>query len=115
MSEKLICAACKNSTMTWINPEMDDLLENGIMKCKKCGAEFKGMEEWHRQYMIGVTETNRHAFFKVRFYRDNKWHFGGKTEDKEIAENWYKNYLEVYEKAELYEHLVTENITKLKG
>ena len=48
MGERLICPACKESDMTWLDPDMDDLLEEGIMKCNKCQAEFKGIPGWYK-------------------------------------------------------------------
>lgn len=58
MSEKLICAECRESNMKWIDPDISDLLENGIMKCEKCGAEFKGINEWYKTYMR-IEDGNR--------------------------------------------------------
>lgn len=46
MGEPLICPKCKKSTMKWLDPDQEDLLENGIMECIKCKAQFKGIFGW---------------------------------------------------------------------
>ena len=46
MGESLICPECKKSIMKWLDPLQDDLLENGIMECKGCKAQFKGIVGW---------------------------------------------------------------------
>jgi hypothetical protein len=46
MGEPLICPNCGKGTMKWVDPDREDLFENGTMKCVKCGKEFKGFPEW---------------------------------------------------------------------
>jgi hypothetical protein len=55
----LICPKCDDSGMTWLDPEMDRLLEEGIMKCDGCGAEFKGIPGWQRA-MRSKRDRQRH-------------------------------------------------------
>ena len=40
MGEPLICPSCRKSTMIWLDPDMEDLLDNGIMECESCKAQF---------------------------------------------------------------------------
>ena len=44
----LICPTCMNSNMTWLDPDREDLLDNGIMECDdtECGAQFIGIAGW---------------------------------------------------------------------
>jgi len=37
-----------NSNMTWLDPDREDLLDNGIMECDdtECGAQFIGIAGW---------------------------------------------------------------------
>lgn len=46
MSEPLICPSCKESTLKWLDPEQDDLLEKGVMECQKCKSQFVGIPGW---------------------------------------------------------------------
>jgi uncharacterized protein YbaR (Trm112 family) len=46
MGEPLICPKCKEGTMKWLNPDQEDLLDNGIMECKECKAQYKGIPGW---------------------------------------------------------------------
>jgi len=46
MGENLICPKCRKSPLKWLNPEDEDLLESGIMECRKCKAQFKGIPGW---------------------------------------------------------------------
>jgi uncharacterized protein YbaR (Trm112 family) len=46
MSEPLLCPKCKEDKLHWIDPDMEDLLESGIMKCHTCKAEYKGIPGW---------------------------------------------------------------------
>ena len=43
---KLICPKCRKSGLTWQNPDLEDLLENGVMTCdsEECGAMFVGIQ-----------------------------------------------------------------------
>lgn len=43
---KLICPRCKVSTLSWIDPNIDDL--NGAIKCDnpECGALFANLDCW---------------------------------------------------------------------
>ena len=46
MGEPLICPTCKDGCMKWENPDLDDLLDDGVMYCPNCGAFFLGMGGW---------------------------------------------------------------------
>lgn len=50
MGEKLICPKCNKGTLRWLDPYLSDTQTNfykeGIMKCQKCGIEFKGISGW---------------------------------------------------------------------
>jgi ribosomal protein L37AE/L43A len=46
MGEPLLCPKCKEGTMKWIDPNLEDLLDEGIMECCKCKAQFKGIPGW---------------------------------------------------------------------
>jgi hypothetical protein len=60
---KLICPACEKSIMKWVNPDQEDLLENGIMKCqkKRCGHEYVGIDGW----MNYVKPVSKKAGFNI--------------------------------------------------
>lgn len=57
---KLICQKCKDSGLTWLNPEQEDLLINGIMECDnpKCKAKFIGIRGWIKKEEIIETGTD---------------------------------------------------------
>ena len=40
--------------MEWLDPDAEDLLENGVMRCKGCGAEFTGIKGWDLAMREGV-------------------------------------------------------------
>jgi len=46
----LICPKCKEYGLTWLDPDMEDLLDNGIMECDnpKCKAQFIGIPGWQK-------------------------------------------------------------------
>lgn len=45
------CPKCKGVPLEWQGDlDAEDLLENGIMKCKTCGAEFKGIPGWKQAW-----------------------------------------------------------------
>lgn len=53
MGEPLICPECNRGTMVWLNPDQEDLLENGVMECKKCKAQVIGMPGWINAWKKG--------------------------------------------------------------
>jgi hypothetical protein len=46
MGEPLICPVCMEGTMRWNDPDAENLLEEGTMRCRNCGAEFRGIIGW---------------------------------------------------------------------
>ena len=57
---RLICPACGKTNMKWLNPDQENLLEEGIMKCqkKKCGREFVGIPGWRSYKKLVSTKLN---------------------------------------------------------
>lgn len=50
MGEPLICPNCKKGNLKWLDPDMEDVLENGIMECQKCKAQYKGIPGWSKAW-----------------------------------------------------------------
>lgn len=57
MGSSLHCPECKKVPMKWIDPDMEDLLEEGIMKCENCGAEFTGIPGWMKAIGLELPEV----------------------------------------------------------
>lgn len=52
MGCKLLCGKCGRSSMTWLDPDREDLLENGIMECNdsECKEQFVGIAGWQKAW-----------------------------------------------------------------
>lgn len=46
MGEPLICPNCGKGSMKWVDPDVEELFDEGIMKCDTCGKEYVGFPGW---------------------------------------------------------------------
>ncbi len=72
MSENLICPKCNTTSLYWLDPEQEDLLENGIIECKNCDSKFKGIPGW-LEATTGEDITEKPYLQKARVLVDRKY------------------------------------------
>jgi hypothetical protein len=99
---KLICPTCEDSTLKWLEPDREDLLDNSTMECVGCKAQFIGINGWNEAWQ--KKNPPKRKCWRIYAYTWNE-NGGGKCStklvetEKELHEvldhncKWYENVI----------------------